>query len=162
MLCNIIIYYSYPKMLYSRWKRPLSIAPCVWLRLSFWLVYGIHISAVLITHKVLSRPSWWHFNAICSYKTQLQASYMHVIPLLSRRVLSWRFTFPFPVHVHTCVLLLAVEHSKTNIWQGYIILFPSALWCYFAWALWCVIVLCTTLHQVPVTPPTNAYRFRST
>ena len=56
---------------------------------------------------------------------------MHILPLSLSGVLSWRFTLPFPVHVHTCALLLVVEHPKINNWQVSIVLFSSTPRRYF-------------------------------
>ena len=113
MLCNITLYYSYLKMLYSCWMQPLHCAMCTapFVPCS---VSGIHISIVLITHIVLSFHSWWHLNTKGSFKTQRRDNYMHILPLLLRSVLFWLFTSPYQVYVLTYVLLLAVEHLKIS------------------------------------------------
>ena len=161
MLCDITIYYGYLKMSYIYWMQPLplrhvygSVCPLF----GIWHPY----KSMLITHLVLSCRSWWHLNTMGSYKIQMHDCCMHILPSLVRSILSWRFTLPFPVYVHTCVLLLAAKHSKISNWQGCIVLFSNTPRRYFAWGLWCVIVLGTTVHRVPVMLPSGACRFRST
>ena len=92
MLCDITVHYSYLTMLYITRMQPISLCHVYG---SVCSVFGIHISTLLITRTMLSIHPWWHLNTKGSFKTQRQDNCMHVLALLSRSVLFWRFTSPY-------------------------------------------------------------------